>query len=282
MPAGPRPGSARSSPGPASTTSAWRRVRRTATTRRPRPPAGRRRRLGGHPSPRPGAHGPAHHREVLLDDPRDVAVELRADDPLGQAAKPWEARGEDLVHVVLETDVRGPPDLRASRKETGEADGGCSDTSLDERHRTHPERDDPAGPGVERGGILGRGAGEQEATRRAVLVDGAPDQVPRQPIAWPFVDERCRRARDETLGLGDDDLELRGVIEPEYRGRTSQGRGRLSNGLRTLERDCCDARHQLVELLLDDPSQVVHCPRPSRSATANRTIGRPVALQSVG
>ncbi len=110
----------------------------------------------------------AELRELPLDDPVDVAVELCPQRPAGEPAQAREPRRQDLVDVAVETHRRLTGDRRpAAAKKGGEADRGGRDTAFGQRQRTHPHRNDPAGPGKQTGPRpRRRRAGQQERTAR--------------------------------------------------------------------------------------------------------------------
>jgi len=89
--------------------------------------------------------------EVAVDDPLDVAVELRSQRAAGKAADPGKARRQDLADVALQPDVGAPADGRPpAPQKLGQAHARNPDATLAERHRTQPHADDPPGSGVRR------------------------------------------------------------------------------------------------------------------------------------
>jgi hypothetical protein len=77
--------------------------------------------------------------KVVLDDPGEVAVELRPPQPGRKRADRRKARPDDFLGVIAELQTGCPVDRRAlSGQEFGQADGRRCPASFGQAHRAHP------------------------------------------------------------------------------------------------------------------------------------------------
>ena len=131
----------------------------------------------------------------MLDYAFDIAVEQAETHSARLDTQPWETRPGDLLGVLLHPDMGRSAEVgSAADKQFAEAHRRRVEPSLGERHRPHPDGDDPACAGVG-GRIGGRGRpGEQEPRSGRVIVHGAAHQIPRAGQALPLVDEHRRLA----------------------------------------------------------------------------------------
>lgn len=204
--------------------------------------------------------------ELALHDPLDIAVQLgpaRACRQWPDARKP---RSQDLLGVVDQR-RRGLALNRWPRAGQKFAQAHCrrSETTLGQRHRTHPQAHDAARPGVYRRFRRRSAPSEKKSPGGAVPIDASPDQVPDGRVPLPLVHQDWERPGVQSLGLGVHECSLCRLLEVQYGRRPTSCRGSLADALRPFDADGREPGDEVVELAVQNPVGVlVHTTGPYR------------------
>jgi len=101
-----------------------------------------------------------------------------------------------------------------------------------------------------------RGTREQETAGGWVVVDGAPDEIPRTRHALPFIDENGRLTANQALWVGAGHGSLLGVVQTVGRASVPFGGTRLADRLRALEGNGRQECQEVSEVLVNDPIEI--------------------------
>ena len=148
----------------------------------------------------PGCERVSEVLEILVNDALQVAVQLGSAGAVRKGTNPGQPGAEYLFGVVAQPSLGAPRHCRTpALKQLREADGRLTRPPFRERQRAHPHADDATSARVGAGVLRGWGPGQQEAARRRLAVDGAPDAVPHRRHVLPFVDEHRGGADEEPV-----------------------------------------------------------------------------------
>jgi hypothetical protein len=102
---------------------------------------------------------------------------------------------------------------------------------------------------------------EKKPAGRSISFGLPTDEVPKRRVTLPFIEEdRAGDAADQAPRVGCHDFEPGRIVELEDLTGASTCRLGLAYGPRSFQDDGRQARHQLIQLAVDDARKVVHGP----------------------
>ena len=196
--------------------------------------------------------------EVPINDSLEVAIELGSQRSARQSPDAREARGDDFVGVVDETDFCVAFDFRlCAAEQVGQADSRLAQPSLGQAERSHSDTHDPAGPGMARWLCRGCRASEKKPSRGRVSIDCGAYGIPQRRHMLPLIQQHWRRVLEQHGWVrGRDGPHFRHVNAMHGRRATFCGRS-FAHRLGSFECDGGELWKKLIELAIDDSPRVI-------------------------
>jgi len=101
-------------------------------------------------------------------------------------------------------------------------------------------------------------ADEQELATGRVLVGDPADDVPDLRDLLPLIYQQRPDAAPDQLRVRLDGGAVRARVQPEHSVDALLGSGRLAHRLRAVDGDGRDLPEQVVQLVIDDPTEILH------------------------